>query len=183
MSMVALVLSAVLSHGAAVTPIDPSAKVQPNVELKLTAKGKSEVVVDVVNRGTLPVTLVHPGDGSEAGWRTPIVTWTYEPLDDKARVAAAREPQDLRCGMMNMLTLDEVFTLKPGAKKRLKDWTNLRLPGDGTWKVTLRYQNEPDHLWKNSELPDGPAARAVRASTAVDVTSNAVTLTLSGSGR
>jgi hypothetical protein len=35
--------------------------------------------VRIVNRGNQEVILVQPRDGSERGWRTPIVEWSIDP--------------------------------------------------------------------------------------------------------
>ena len=44
--------------------------------------------VTLVNRGKADVTLIQPGDGSECGWRSPIVEWV---IDGKV-------PGRARCG-------------------------------------------------------------------------------------
>ena len=59
-----------------------------------------KVKITLTNDGNEAVTLVHPGDGSESGWRTPVIGWS---------IINAREnvpmPNDQRrdCGNINAL--------------------------------------------------------------------------------
>src|SRR4051794_26625538 len=66
---------------------------RPKLELRLRAKQAKvkkghEVAweVGVVNRGKSTVTLVQPGDGSDAGWRTPIIEWVIDGKEGGARL-------------------------------------------------------------------------------------------------
>ncbi len=62
------------------------------------------------NNGTKAVKLVTAGDGSEAGWRTPALAWTAT-----QNGKPAKELEGGRCGMMNEIEKNEVFTIAPGA--------------------------------------------------------------------
>src|SRR5262245_12420346 len=72
--------------------------------MRLTIKavresGYTKFVGTIVNGGSSPVVLVKAGDGSEEGWRTPILTWkavTSSGAPGKARDVG-------RCGNMNSI--------------------------------------------------------------------------------
>src|SRR4051794_28079257 len=58
---------------------------EPRLELRLAiTKPKDDLKkrltyeVTIVNRGKTSETLVQPGDGSDCGWRTPIVEWVID---------------------------------------------------------------------------------------------------------
>jgi hypothetical protein len=166
-----LVLAFALSAAAA-EPADPTKPVIA-VELKtptpVVKKGQfPRFTIEVVNRSTRDLTLVKPGDGSECGWRTPLVSWLVEGV----------KPGRLgRCGNVNPLKPDEVFTLKPGQRISLGGWVGFpQLPGPGTYTVRFRYENRPGQKWSGLPLgkhDEGAMAR-VRASTPAAAVSNAV---------
>src|SRR5919201_6135680 len=69
----------------------------------------------LLNKGKETVTLVTPGDGSDCGWRTPLVGWSVVKVSaDNPR--AGKHPDKVplhrgaRCGNVNALKADEVFT-------------------------------------------------------------------------
>jgi hypothetical protein len=130
--------------------------------------------VEVVNHSDAAVTLVKPGDGSDCGCRTPVVAWVVEGVTP-GRVG--------RCGNINALRADEIFTLRPGQRVRLGKWVGFpNLPGPGRYKIRFRYENRPDLKW--SGVPLGPhdakAMPRVRASTPAVAYSNAVTVEVAG---
>ena len=99
-----------------------SDKKSPKIDIELTTTTPVVEVdqalhfsVSLVNRGKRSVTLVQPGDGSRVGWRTLIISWsvinTDGPLMDRASVG--------RCGNINTLDKNEVFTIAPGEKIKL----------------------------------------------------------------
>ncbi|MEB2311941.1 MAG: hypothetical protein OZ928_08820 [Polyangiaceae bacterium] len=89
------------------------------------------------NRGASELRLVVPGDGSEAGWRTPALAWTATSGGRPVSVEPAR------CGLMNPIDEQEIFSLSPGAERRLTEWvTAPQLPG-GDYELRLRYRNDP----------------------------------------
>src|SRR5436853_5580183 len=67
---------------------DP-AEAKPKCELRLELPAKIEVSkpgaakITIKNVSREPVTLVLPGDGSECKWRTPVVAWSFVPVDPK----------------------------------------------------------------------------------------------------
>src|SRR4051812_31811566 len=63
----------------------PTKTPEPKLSLRLKAGAarakashKIKWEVTVVNRGKEAVKLVQPGDGSESGWRTPIIEWVVD---------------------------------------------------------------------------------------------------------
>src|SRR5438067_2030418 len=93
--------------------------------------------VSIINHGQQAVTLVQPGDGSDCGWRTPVIEWVINGKVEGAgrlieEVSKADSPvrkpvlkpaclspdfaRSDRCGNINALKPDEVFVLKPGER-------------------------------------------------------------------
>lgn len=93
----------------------------------------------LVNDGPRPVKLVVPGDGSEAGWRTPVLTWTTT-----RNGKPVKEREGGRCGMMNPIDASEVFTLAPGERKTISEWVGRPNVDPGTYEVELHYKNDPN---------------------------------------
>jgi hypothetical protein len=118
----------------------------------------------LVNEGKNEVLLVEPGDGSDCGWRTPLVAWSLRQSRNGGR-----------CGNINALKPEEVFTLAPGASHELKGWIGQPyLPRPGRYRVALRYSNEPQREWSGVPLDehDPKAWEALRRSTPVTAVSN-----------
>ena len=137
----------------------------------LIRKGESpRLTVRVVNRGDREVVLVEPGDGSQEGWRTPLVDWSTGDRGSRGR-----------CANVNALKPGEVFVLRPGESRVLGQWVGgPALPGPGRYRVVLRYTNDPTREWHGVPLsPHDPATmEEVRRSTAVSAVSNTVELTV-----
>src|SRR4051812_13120804 len=85
--------------GSATAPLlsapAPTKSVEPRLSLRLkasTEKAKNgdriEWETSIVNRGKQTVTLVQPGDGSDCGWRTPIIEWVVDGEVPNARGGA-----------------------------------------------------------------------------------------------
>jgi hypothetical protein len=188
---------------------------EPNLDLRLATGTprvkRGEVVrcdVTVVNRGQQDVLLVQPGDGSDCGWRTPIVEWVVNGKVDGATQGvidkktpnrasgdslATRSPlqpaclgegfaRAARCGNINSLKPDEVFVLKPGAQVKFDGWIGAaRLPAEtGTVKVAVRYFHIPALQWKGVSLGEhDPAAMdRIRRSAPVTLESNIVEIAI-----
>jgi hypothetical protein len=181
----------------------------PRLELRLraaTAKVKHgqpvRWKVALVNRDRHGVTLVRPGDGSDCGWRTPIIEWLVNgqvdgaidlgQVDRKPKTNATPTPApkpDLkpacltgnrrrvaRCGNINRLKASDVFDLAPGKQITFEDWLG---PPDlpvGTHRVAVRYFNIPDLKWKGLPLGqhDEKAMTRIRSSPRVTLQSNTV---------
>ena len=159
-----------LSVAAVAEPADPTKPVIA-VELKtatpVVRKGQfPRFTIEVVNRSRQEVILVRPGDGSECGWRTPLVSWLVEGVKQRGMA---------RCGNVNSLRPNEVFTLKPGQRVSLGEWVGApHLPAPGFYTIRFRYENKPGLKWSGVPLgrhDEGAMAR-VRASTPASAESN-----------
>jgi len=168
--------------GTALAIVLAAAPEAPETGLALELKGPAtakkgepvKLTVTLHNRGKQELTLVQPGDGSECGWRSPVVTWLVD--GPKPRVGFGR------CGNVNPLRASEVFVLKPGEKVELGAWVggpNLTMPGK--YSVKLRYVNDPAMKWKGLPLGnhDAAAMERVRRSSAVSVDSNPLEIVIS----
>ena len=151
------------------------------LRIKLPAQmrldGQDQCVLYIKNLGTRPVTLVAPGDGSVAGWRTPILHWSFLPSDSWESHPAPAAGAGGRCGNINRLEPEEVFQLAPGEEKELAWWhlfTGHVEPGN--YRVRLYYDNIPDMKWSGIVLPqhDVDAMQRVKNSTPVSLVSNEV---------
>lgn len=110
------------------------------------------------NEGGRAVRLVDVGDGSEVGWRTPVVAWSIV-KDDAARPHPSEPPAGARardCGNVNSLGWGEVFRLAPGEAKEIysADWLP-HFPGPGVYRVAFLYANRPSIEWANQEFSFG----------------------------
>lgn len=125
--------------------------------------------VTLTNKGSRPVHLVAPGDGSDAAMRTPILRFIATSGGKPAEPRPAA-----RCGLTNAMESSEVFTLVPGASREMNDWIGQPYVKPGTYDVKLRFRNDPS-LVRNA-TPD--VGKLVAATDACDVTSNAIKVTL-----
>lgn len=146
------------------------------LEAKLRAEDKRRdgpsFVLELTNRGSTPLRLVTPGDGSESGWRTPVVTWSAT-----ANGKPASATPLARCGLMNPIEKDEIFTLAPGASREIREWLPpLSLPA-GTYAIRLTYRNDPSLVTSRDDANEEVRQLLARTSTC-EVTTNAVEVTL-----
>ena len=152
----------------------------PKTTLKV--KEQPQVSVSITNNGEKPVTLVQPGDGSESGWRTPIINWSVLEANSKAKHPTQAAPQRrARCGNINRLKAEEVFTLAPGESKELKNWIYLEpFAKAGKYKVVFLYANRPTLKWSGIPLGehDAKAMGRVKNSTECSLVSNEVSFTI-----
>jgi hypothetical protein len=144
-------------------PLPDQKEIAPaTLELHISAKEASlilgqqpHITATIINKGKASVTLVLPGDGSECGWRTPLVGFSSVKIDKGNARHPATVPQEYgsRCGNINSLKRDEVFTLAPGQSKDLPDWVgNPRFPEPGTYSVVFYYANDPERKWRGVPL-------------------------------
>jgi hypothetical protein len=169
---------------------------EPRLELHLKAdttnvKGGDKAIWEawIVNRGKKTVTLVQPGDGSDCGWRTPIIEWGLDELEvRKTGTTTERKterkplcltegaPRTMRCGNINRLREEEVFDLAPGKEVKLSVWIGRPHLQPGKHKIVMRYFNLPDHKWKGLPLGehDKKAMQRVKNSLKVFLQSNPV---------
>src|SRR5262249_49512808 len=125
--------------------------------------GEPRLTLTLVNQGPHTLTLVEPGDGSNEGWRTPVLTWSPRP------------PDYARCGNISPLKPGEVFTLEPGQRKVLGGWARPPLPlPPGRHKLSVCYENVPHLRWSGLGLGehDPETMDRVRRSDRVRVVSN-----------
>ena len=87
----------------------------------LTLGQQPQITATITNKGKAPVTLVLPGDGSESGWRTPLVGFSSIKIDKGKPKHPATVPlyRGGRCGNVNALKSNEVFSLAPGKSQDL----------------------------------------------------------------
>ena len=130
--------------------------------------------VSLVNNDKRSVTLVQPGDGSRMGWRTPVISWSVINADGSLMDPASWG----RCGNINALNKDEVFTIAPGEKIKLNSgWIRPSFPLQlGRYEVAFNYSNVPKLEWNGIPLGrhDRFAMRRIRNSTPFEGTSNTV---------
>jgi hypothetical protein len=125
-------------------------------------------VLTLSNEGATPVGIVLPGDGSEVGWRTPVVTWSA--TTPKGKPVAPKEV--MRCGMMNRIEASEIVTLAPGASRVIDGWIPSPPFAPGTYDVRLTYRNDPGIA---ARTDTDPAVAALVADTsACEATTNEV---------
>jgi hypothetical protein len=111
--------------------------------------------ISITNDGNRPVTLVKPGDGSESGWRTPVIKWIVTQIRNDSEERSTPESKEpiSRCGNINSLSFDEVFILHPGKTREFTDWIDnpgLRKPG--VYKLAFSYENNPSVEWQGVPL-------------------------------
>lgn len=125
----------------------------------------------ITNGGTKTVRLVVPGDGSEAGWRTPVLTWVA-----KRNGKPAKEREGGLCGMMNPIDPSEVFELAPGQSRSIAEWVGGPNVEPGTYEVELHYKNDPTLATRKGA---GTGVEALLAATdACEVVTKSVHMTL-----
>ena len=143
----------------------------------------------LTNLGTEPVTLVDPGDGSEAGWRTPIIGWSIlGPTESDSAPPAGTHPDEpplvpARGGNVNPLSRDEIFELAPGEARRLNDWIDVpRLRSEGVYRLVFYYRNDPGATVEGLPFDehDPVALRQISDSTACALVSNEIRITVGG---
>ena len=155
---------------------DPSSPRCTGMRLELTTKkdtqGDTAFVATIINGGTKPVMLVEPGDGSDVGWRTPVITWKVTTLAG----ANVPRPRHARCGNVDGLDEKDVFTLKPGARHVLAGWLGQPSSPGGRYSVRLVYDNDPSRKQQGVAFspPTAAALALVKKTTVCRVESNAV---------
>lgn len=142
----------------------------PGLVLELSArrrkvKNYAPVVkfrASLVNAGSLPVTVVLPGDGSEYGLRTPILRW---------------DPPSARrvgCGHIDTATMDEIVVIRPGKRRSLGELNWATEDGPGIYAVTLELEHEPLLEWRGIHGTPPRVLERMRSVPPFRVRSNAV---------
>jgi hypothetical protein len=125
-----------------------------------------EIQAFLVNDGNQAETVVLPGDGSDCGWRTPVVCWQPE----RSGVVG-------RCGNINSLKPAEVVQLEPGKRIELDGWLGRpSLAEVGKHRVSVELDHQPNLEWRGLPLGqhDAAAMARIRASRPFKATSNVV---------
>jgi hypothetical protein len=146
-----------------------------------TTKEAIPMTVTITNRGPTPVTLVQPGDGSECGWRTPIIGWSILPANEDKATHPDGMPKLVglvRCGNRNPLSPKELFVLRPGETKALNEWVGLFSPLEGKQRLVFYYQNDPAVKWKGLSGDDPTVLARVKDTFPCLLKSNEITLTI-----
>ena len=130
-----------------------------------------QFIVRIINTGSVTITLVEPGDGSDRGWRTPILSWQVQLVGSDYKSLGFGG-----CGNINALRPDEVFELKPGESRVLVGFPSVSASQVGTYKLRLRYENDPNLEWSGIPLGehDPNTMLRVRDSTTCVAISNEV---------
>lgn len=160
-----------VSDPAVPAPVEPVAAVpvddcglRATIATARGREGTTKYTLTLKNTGTVARTLVTPGDGSEDGRRTPMLTWS-------GTLGGKPAPQLERpaCGMMNAIEASEIFTLEPGASRTMSAWINGPVYGPGGYEVQLRYTNDPGKAGAADASPE--VAVLLTKTSACDVTS------------
>ena len=120
-----LVLASLL---AAETPSTCSVQLQVESKIKSAQLGNpfelysEQFTIRIINTGSTTITLVEPGDGSDLGWRTPIITWQVQVVG-----SVYRSPGVGVCGNINALRPGEVFDVN-GTPIFTPSWTLIFTP-------------------------------------------------------
>lgn len=153
------------------TPAPPFCGVTLTIAVKPSQipDGWVEVTGVLKNEGSKPVTLVEPGDGSESGWRTPVLQWRARRIGNGQKEVIL-DPGP-RCGLMNGPDPKrEVFVLAPGASRRVRMALVIpRLEPPGPYEVRLLYINDPRIGFRGETLTDpamSPYARSMACTAA-----------------
>jgi hypothetical protein len=149
----------------------------------LTLGQQPQITATITNKGKAPVTLVLPGDGSESGWRTPLVGFSSIKIDKEKPKHPATVPlyRGGRCGNVNALKSNEVFSLAPGKSQDLSGWIGSpRFTEPGTYSVVFYYSNDPELKWRGIPLGkhDPDAMKRVEKSHKCLLISNELNLTV-----
>jgi hypothetical protein len=165
-----------------------SLRIAPS-ELTVKSGSLAHVGITIENKSKKTATLVMPRDGSDYGWRTPIVGWSMIPVSkDGAEVKGQQHPKEPllkrqpRCGNINALRMDDIFELKPGEKKVIDaSWisTTANL-APGQYKAVFYYTNDPGKRVMGIPLGrnEAGAERAIKRSTQCDLISNEIVVTV-----
>lgn len=175
LSLGALAPAVILAESPAF-PTPPSCGVRLSIALKSPPTPEdpwAEVTGTLKNEGAKAVVLVEPGDGSESGWRTPVLSWHARRIGP-GRVRDILLDPGPRCGLMNGPDPQrEIFRLAPGASRSLSGWALVVPPlgAPGVYEVVLIYTNDPRIGFRGEILGD-PARSPYAGSMACTAVSN-----------
>jgi hypothetical protein len=151
-----------------------------------TTKEAIPVTVTITNRGPAPVTLVQPGDGSDCGWRTPVIGWSVLPANDEKAAHPNEMPKHAsvgRCGNRNPLDPKELFVLRPGETKTVSAaWAGLPVD-EGKQRLVFYYRNDPAVKWRGLSGDDPAVLARVKDTFPCLLKSNEITITVKKPGK
>jgi hypothetical protein len=135
-----------------------------------------EVSITIKNDGKQTVTIVKPGDGSESGWRTPTIGWSFVSADSmKPHPKKAPTFSGGRCKLMNPLQAEEIVEVKPGESLEINEWINhYTTLKAGKYRAVIYYDNDPALKWQGTSSHDSDAMKLVKASTKISLVSNEI---------
>jgi hypothetical protein len=112
------------------------------------------------NVGKQTIVLPLPGDGSESGLRTPIVSWSVEGLDDGAIPQKWGVRDD---NLINPLRPEEVIELAQNQEREFSSWIPpIFVKGPGRYRVKFHFINDPQPSWKGIPMRAHDAATMQR---------------------
>lgn len=122
--------------------------------------------IAVTNVGAEPIELVAPGDGSAAGWRTPMIGWSVLPADSAEPRPDEPAPTAIgRCGNLNPIRPEELHTLAPGESVEFETWSSPPRPEAGTYRIAVHFENDPERTSEGRWLGAGVDPARVHATT------------------
>jgi hypothetical protein len=152
----------------------PDVRIELKVKRAVVKSGEKDkgpiITAELVNREKFPVVVVKPGDGSDCGRRTPLITWFVN--DTKSAGGGF-------CGNINALKAKEVVELKAGERLELDEWIgapDLSSAKAGVYRLYVEYDHRPDLKWGGIPLGthDPKTMERIRASKPIKAKSNVV---------
>lgn len=174
LNVLALLLCVTIAYGGDITlELSPT-------KVSITPKKLPRLTATIRNGSDRVITLVLPGDGSEAGLRTPITGWSFLPAQppNRRREHPPQIPSQPPRGFsdVNPLTRSEVFTLKPGNTKSFEVWVRMSNLPTGRYRAVYYYVNDPTKRLQGYPLgPNETGAEEIMAkSTSCQLISNEI---------
>ncbi|MFT4542538.1 MAG: hypothetical protein ACI841_003994 [Planctomycetota bacterium] len=142
------------------------------VELELAHdEGPNGFSAAIINRRSVPVTLVLPGDGSRQGMRTPYLRFEIHDA-----VTGVPRPQAwIGCGTIDPMRADQIVTLAPGERRPIDMMIRMHLPG--TYRMVLGYDNDPQRGLPRGQK-DPALLELVKTTERLILASNAIEFTI-----
>lgn len=182
---------AVDPHTRAHRPFNPA-----DLTLRLTANTTDlfsgeqlRLTTRIENHGAESVMLCLPGEGSECGWRTPVVGWSDIGPNDWATPHPSKPPLSCGrdCGNIGGLMPEQFCTLKPGESREILVW-NPRiayLPGHppGTYRLRFYYLNDPGMPWQGTYYNEPRLSEMLGATAKCSLVSNELIVRIEGHPR
>jgi len=79
----------------------------------------------ITNLRSKRISFVLPGDGSDVGWRSPIVKWSVIPMIEDDHMQEQHDFQFskmLRCGIVNSIKASDIVKLESGENIYIDEW-------------------------------------------------------------